>query len=74
MHSSHRPPPTDQLPQFLVMVPDTSKNVPGSGLDSGLWLDRPAPVARAYLRGWFGLDFLSIFVSTFDIIEAVRVT
>jgi len=53
----------DMVVQFCLMV---EKQQPQSSQGT-LWLLKPSSIAREYLKGWFALDLLSVFVSVFDL-------
>ena len=50
----------DLLLQFFLMYSVSE------GREGARWVSNPSEIASHYLRGWFGLDFLSIGVSAFD--------
>jgi len=52
----------DMAVQFMLMVELTSESM----TVGNAWLERPWPVARRYLRGWFALDLVSVAASGFD--------
>lgn len=55
----------DMFLQFrLIFIED-------EGPEGKVWQQDPKRIAIAYLKGWFGLDFVSVGVSSFDIVGLV---
>ena len=54
----------DLLVQFVLVFESSAPGDMGVG---ATWVSEPVAIRRNYLRGWFGLDLVSLLVSIFDI-------
>ena len=53
---------SDMLLQFVLITQTHSRS------EGVKWIEQPEQIVRAYLRGWFALDFLSTLPSLADIV------
>ena len=59
------------LLQFITMYVKELEHASSLSLDTEMWEVRPSRIAIHYIKGWFVVDFLSIFPSVVEVVELI---